>query len=145
MAHEMAHNRHRDMLRLSVFNSAIMLVNLYIASIILDAVIEPLGFVNLSDVSALPLLVLIFAAVSLLLSPITTSYGRRLEAEADGYALELTSDPVSFVSTMARLTDQNLAEAEPNRWIELLLHDHPSYHSRLVHASRFAESKRSSK
>lgn len=145
MAHEMAHNRHRDMLRLSVFNSAIMLVNLYAASIILEAVIEPLGFSGLSDVSALPLLVLIFAAVSLLLSPITTSYGRRLEKEADGYALELTSDPVSFVSTMARLTDQNLAEAEPNRWIELLLHDHPSYHSRLVHARKFAELKRGSK
>lgn len=145
MAHEMAHNRHRDMLRLSVFYSAILLVNLYAAGIILDAVIEPLGFSGLSDVSALPLLALIFAAVNLLLSPITTSYGRRLETEADGYALELTSDPVSFVSTMARLTDQNLAEAEPNRWVELLFHDHPSYRSRLAHARRFAELKQGSK
>lgn len=145
MAHEMAHNRHRDMLRFSVFYSAILLVNLYAAGIILDAVIEPLGFSGLSDVSALPLLVLVFTVVNLLLSPITTSYGRRLEMEADGYALELTSDPTAFISAIARLTDQNLAEAEPNRWVELLFHDHPSYRSRLAHARRFAELKQDSK
>lgn len=145
MAHEIAHNRHRDMLRLSVFHSATMLVNLYAASIILDAVIEPLGFSGLSDISALPLLALVFTAINLLLSPITTSYGRRIETEADGYSLELTSDPTAFVNAMARLTDQNLAEAEPNRWVELLLHDHPSYRSRLAHARRFAELKQDSK
>jgi STE24 endopeptidase len=145
MAHEMAHTRHRDMLRLSVFYSAILLVNLYAAGIILDAVIEPLGFGSLSDVSTLPLLVLVFAVVNLLLSPITTSYGRRIETEADGYALELTSDPTAFISAIARLTDQNLAEAEPNRWVELLLHDHPSYRSRLAYARRFAELKQGSK
>lgn len=142
MAHEMAHNYNRDMLRLSVFHSAILLVNLYVASLIMDAVIKPLGYTNLADVSALPLLALVFAVVNLPLSPITTGYGRRLETEADGYALELTDDPASFISAMARLTDQNLAEAEPNRWIELLFHDHPSYRSRLVHAGKFAESKR---
>jgi len=142
MAHEMAHNRHRDMLRLTVFQSAVMLVNLYAASLVLDAVIEPLGFSGLSDVSALPLLVLIFIVINLLLSPIITGYGRRLETEADGYALELTGNPSSFISAMARLTDQNLAEAEPSRWVELLLHDHPSYHSRLEHARSFAELRR---
>ncbi len=141
MAHEIAHNRHRDVLRLSVFHSAIILVNLYIASLILDTIVEPMGFGGLSDVSALPLLVLIFAAINLLLSPVSTGYGRRIETEADGYALELTDDPASFVSAMARLTDQNLAEAKPNCWIEMLLHDHPSYHSRLVHARKFAESR----
>ena len=145
MAHEMAHNRHRDILRLSVFYSAIMLLNLYAASLILDAVIEPLGFSGLLDVSALPLLVLVFTVFNLILSPITTGYGRRLETEADGYALELTSDPASFISAIARLTDQNLAEAEPNRWVELLLHDHPSYRSRLAHARRFVGLKQDSK
>ncbi|MFH1662786.1 MAG: M48 family metallopeptidase [Chloroflexota bacterium] len=145
MAHEMAHSHHRDMLRLFVFQSVILLVNLYAAGIILNAVIEPLGFSGLSDISALPLLALIFAAINLLLSPITTGYGRRIETEADGYALELTNDPFSFISAMARLTEQNLAEADPNHWVEMLLHDHPSYRSRLAHARRFAESKQDSK
>ena len=143
MAHEMGHKHHRDMLRLSVFHSAILLFSLYATSLILEAVIQPLAFSGLSDVSALPLLVLIFSIINLLLSPIATSYGRRIETEADGYALELTDDPAAFISTMARLTDQNLAEAEPNRWVELLLYDHPSYRSRLAYARRYAEFRQS--
>ena len=137
MAHEMGHNRHRDILRLFVFQSAILLVTFYATSLILEASIGPLGFNGLSDVSAFPLLILIFSSVSLLLSLIATGYGRHVETEADGYALELTDDPNSFVSAIAKLTDQNLAEAEPSRWVELLLYDHPSYRSRVEHAKNF--------
>jgi STE24 endopeptidase len=137
MAHEMGHNRHRDVLRLFVFQSAILLVTFYASGMIFRAVIEPLGFSALSDVSALPLLILIFGLVSLPFSIITTGYGRRVEAEADSYALELTDDPNSFISAIAKVTDQNLAEAEPNRWVELLLYDHPSYRSRLEHAKKY--------
>lgn len=143
MAHEMGHKHHRDMLRLFVFHSAILLFNLYATSLILEAVIQPLAFGGLSDVSALPLLVLIFSIINLLLSPITANYGRRIETEADGYALELTDDPAAFINAMARLTDQNLAEAEPNRWVELLLYDHPSYRSRLAYARKYAEFRQS--
>lgn len=66
--------------------------------------------------------------------------GRQRQARefaADGYALELTGDPGSFVSAMTRLTDQNLAEAEPGRWVERLLHDHPGYNNRVEHARRY--------
>jgi len=137
MAHEIGHNRHRDILRLFVFQSAILLVTFYATGMIFKAIIEPLGFNTLSDVSALPLLILIFSAVSLLLSIIAAGYGRRVETEADGYALELTDDPNSFISAIAKLTDQNLAEAEPSRWVELLLYDHPSYRSRVEHAKNY--------
>jgi STE24 endopeptidase len=80
---------------------------------------------------------LIFGVVSLLLAPLTNSFSRQLEAAADGYALSLTDDPGSFISSMTKLTDQNLAEAQPSRWVELLLWDHPSYHRRLEHASYY--------
>jgi STE24 endopeptidase len=137
MAHELGHNRHRDMLRMFVSQSVIMLVSFYLTSLILKAIVAPLGFGGLSDASALPLLVLVFGAVNLPLSLVITSYTRRVETEADGYALELTGDPASFVSAMTKLTDQNLAEAEPGRWIELLFHDHPSYRSRVAHAKNY--------
>lgn len=138
MAHEMGHNRHRDILRIFIFQSVILLIGFYTTGLILEAGIGPLGFSGLSDVSALPLLILIFSAVSLLLSLIATSYGRYVETEADSYALELTNNPTSFISAMTKLTDQNLAEAEPSRWVELLLYDHPSYRSRVEHAKNYS-------
>ncbi len=137
MAHELGHNRHRDMLRLFVFQSMVLLIGFYFTSLILKAIVLPSGFSGLSDVAALPLLVLTFGGVSMLLSLPATSYTRRVETEADGYALGLTDDPASFVSAMTRLTDQNLAEAEPGRWIELLFDDHPSYRSRVEHARHY--------
>jgi STE24 endopeptidase len=137
MAHEMGHQRHHDIYRLFLLQSAVLLAGLYAASLIFKAAVIPLGFSGAGDVAALPLLILIFGAVSLLLSPLANSYSRRLETAADGYALELTGDPGSFVSAMTRLTDQNLAEAEPGRWVERLLHDHPGYSSRVEHARRY--------
>lgn len=137
MAHELGHQRHRDIFRLFVVQSALLLIGFYITNLILKAAIAPPGFSSISDVAALPLLMLIFGVVSLLLAPLTNSFSRQLEAAADGYALSLTDDPGSFISSMTKLTDQNLAEAQPSRWVELLLWDHPSYHRRLEHASYY--------
>lgn len=38
------------------------------------------------------------------------------------------------VPDKTRLTDQNLGEARPSRWVELLLYDHPPYYRRIEHA-----------
>ena len=84
--------------------------------------------------AALPLLALIFAGLNLLTAPLASGYSRRIEAAADSYALELTGDARSFINAMTRLTDQNLVEAAPSRWVENLLYDHPSYASRVAYA-----------
>ncbi len=132
MAHELGHRRHNDILRLFTLQSAILLVGFFITNLVLKESIVPLGFSGVSDVAALPLLILILGAFSLLVSPLANSYSRYLETAADSYALRLTGDPASFVRAMTRLTDQNLAEAEPSRWVERVFYDHPSYRSRMI-------------
>jgi len=82
----------------------------------------------------LPLLVLVLAVLSLLLMPLSNTYIRGREWAADDFALRLTGQPQAFITMMTKLTDQNLAEAQPGRWVERFLHDHPSYNSRLEHA-----------
>ena len=133
-AHELGHHRHGDTLRLLVIQSAILLVGFYVADLALKASVLPLGFNGISDIAALPLLMLIFAAFSLVVIPLLNSYTRHLEMVADDYALRLTNNPKSFIDAMTKLTDQNLAEAQPSRWVELLIYDHPSYHRRVEHA-----------
>ncbi len=133
-AHELGHHRHGDTLRLLVIQSAILLVGFYVADLALNASVLPLGFNGISDIAALPLLMLIFAAFSLVVIPLLNSYTRHLEMAADDFALRLTDNPQSFIDAMTKLTDQNLAEAQPSRWVELLIYDHPSYHRRVEHA-----------
>ncbi len=141
MAHELGHQRHRDIFRLFTAQAALLAIGFYVTNLILKAGTIPLGFNGISDVAALPLLMLIFAAFTLLVTPLTNGYIRHREAAADDYALRLTDDPESFIGAMTRLTDQNLAEAQPSRWVELLLYDHPSYARRVEHAHYYSTRK----
>jgi STE24 endopeptidase len=134
MAHEMGHQRHNDIYRLFVVRAAILLVTLFFTGLVFEAAAAPLGFSGIVDLAALPLLALIFVGLNLLTSPLANGYSRRIEAAADSYALELTGDTRSFINAMTRLTDQNLGEAAPSRWVENLLYDHPSYASRVAYA-----------
>jgi len=134
MAHEMGHQQHNDIYRLFVVRAAILLVTFFFTGLVFEAAAAPLGFSGIVDVAALPLLALIFVGLNLLTSPLANGYSRRIEAAADSYALELTGDTRSFINAMTRLTDQNLGEAAPSRWVENLLYDHPSYASRVAYA-----------
>lgn len=137
-AHELGHHFHGDTFRLLVIHTAIWLIGFYVVDLALKAGVVPLGFSGISDIAALPLLMLIVAAFSLLVAPVVNTYSRRLEMAADEYALRLTDDPKSFITTMTKLTDQNLAEAQPSRWVELLIYDHPSYTKRVEHAHYYS-------
>ena len=138
VAHELGHHRHSDIFRLFITQSAIWLIGFYVADLALKASVVPLGFNSISNVAALPLLMLIFGTFSLLVAPLINSYSRHLEVAADEYALKLTDSPKSFINAMTKLTDQNLAEAQPNHWVELLTYDHPSYNKRVEHARYYS-------
>jgi STE24 endopeptidase len=137
-AHELGHHLHSDTFRLLVIHSAIWLIGFYVADLVLKVSVTPLGLGSISNTATLPLLLLILAAFSLLVAPIVNTYSRQLETAADEYALRLTDNPESFITTMTKLTDQNLSEAQPGRWVELLMYDHPSYTRRVEHARYYA-------
>lgn len=138
VAHELGHHRHSDIFRLFVTQSAIWLIGFYVTNLALKASVVPLGFNSISDVAALPLLMLIFGTFSLLVAPLINSYSRHLEVAADEYAMRLTDNPKSFINAMTKLTDQNLAVAQPNHWVELLTYNHPSYSKRVEHARYYS-------
>ncbi len=75
--------------------------------------------------------------MGLVMTPLTAFFTRRVESQADLFAINLTGDPDSFISAMAKLTDQNLAEGAPPLWVEVLLDDHPSYRKRVAMAQKF--------
>jgi STE24 endopeptidase len=136
-AHEIGHHMGRDVIRLFLFQSAVFLLVLIVVNAILAATILPLGFSGLSDPADLPYLILLFGALSLLVSPLSNYYSRLVESQADEYALQLTHDAEAFIDSMTRLANQNLAVAYPARWEEVLFYDHPSYNNRVSHARRF--------
>ena len=137
MAHELGHHRHGDIVRLIVVQSALMLLGFYLVNLVLNRAVPGLNFEGVSDVAALPLLALVLAAFTLVLSPLANAYNRHLEEAADRFSLATTANPEAFATMLTKLTDQNLSESEPSWWSELLFYDHPPYSKRLELANRY--------
>jgi STE24 endopeptidase len=69
--------------------------------------------------------------------PLSNAYSRWRERMADRYALESTRKPDAFADAMTRLANQNLADADPARWVVILLYSHPPIRERVAAAEAF--------
>ena len=137
MAHELGHHRHGDVIRLIVVQSVLILLGFYLVNLVLNRAVPWLNFGGISDIAALPLLALVLAAFTVVLSPLGNAYNRHLEEAADRYSLATTKNPDAFETMLTRLTDQNLSESKPSRWVEFLFYDHPPYYKRVELANLY--------
>lgn len=142
VAHEIAHQAHRDIWRFialgSVFTVALSFLVDRLARGTLARFGSRIGTDRLGDVATMPLLSWFLSIAGLLLGPVQNWYSRRIERRADAFALELTRDPVAFGSAMTRLAAVNLSDPKPPALVRLLLYGHPSIAERIDHARAFA-------
>jgi STE24 endopeptidase len=82
----------------------------------------------------MPALALILLVLGLATLPLGNGFSRRIEREADDFALAATGNPAAFISAMERLGDLNLAERHPGRLKELVLYSHPALDRRIARA-----------
>lgn len=137
LAHEAGHWQHGDIRKLALAGLAGSLVCFYAAAQVFSAAADSAGLAGASDITGLPLLLLLFLGIGLVLLPFQNGYARRLERAADRYALGQTGQPDAFISMMRRLADKNLADPAPPRWARIFLYDHPPIHQRIAMAQRF--------
>ncbi len=139
LAHELGHHVHRHILKGILVEAGITLVGFWAANQILRYAIERLHlFEQLSDFANLPLLMLVSAVLSLLLMPALNAYSRFNERQADRYSYTAIPSIAPFISGMNKLADQNLAERQPSRLVELLFHSHPPIAKRIQAAEAWA-------
>ncbi len=131
MAHELGHQVNKDIPLGIIFGSLITLVGLFLASLGLSWGVQALGFTSTSDVAAFPLFVIVLGIYSLVTMPIENGFSRWRERRADEYSLSLTHNGVAFASALRRLANQNLADADPEPWVEWLLYSHPALGKRI--------------
>ena len=134
LAHELAHQVHKDIPLGIAVESAILLVSFYLAAWVLNWGVAVFGFSSPADIAALPLLGLAFGIFGLFMLPLTNGYSRCRERLADEYALRVTGDGPAFASAFTRLANQNLADADPPAWEEFLLYSHPALSKRIAMA-----------
>lgn len=83
------------------------------------------------DLRALPLLVLLMTALTVISMPLQAALSRRFEADADRIAIRLTGDPDAAVSAFRRLALNNLADLDPPPAAVALFYSHPPIPNRI--------------
>lgn len=139
LAHELAHQVHNDIVWGIGVQTALTLAGFFVADVVLRAGVTWFGFDGVADLAAMPLLALALGAYGLVTMPLGNWYSRWREVNADRYALETTRNAGAFISAFEKLANQNLAELEPEPWVEWLLYDHPSIGKRVAMGRGFGE------
>ena len=135
LAHELGHHVHRHIFQSIVAQALMSLLGFWAASRVLAWAVAARYFQSISDFANLPLLALVSIALSLLLLPLLNTWMRYNERQADRYAFAAIGSVAPFITSMAKLAEQNLAEQTPPRWREICFHSHPSI-SRRIEAAR---------
>jgi len=137
LAHELAHQKHRD----PAIGFAMFAATTFLSLAILQAVLPwasgLLGLRGVADVAGLPILMVTSGAIAFVLGPLDRSLSRRREARADRTALEITGKPEAFATAMVKLHDENLSLARPSRFVEVFAMTHPAAWRRVSEARAF--------
>lgn len=91
---------------------------------------------SVSDLALLPSLGLALFAGGMILSPLAMAMSRRFEFQADAFAIQAMGRPAPLLDALRKLAGQNLADANPPRWVEVMFHSHPSITRRIEAAKQ---------
>ena len=141
IAHEMGHNILRHIWKMIALMSFVSAIGFLIIHLTMGKIINRykarLKIEGPADIASLPLFMLIFVVFSLITLPVSPTYSRYLEHQADKYALDLTHEPDAFISAMNKLAYHNLSDPNPSPVIEFLLYDHPPASKRIKFAETY--------
>ncbi len=130
-AHELGHYVHGHLWKGITAGTISIVAGLYLTSIAYSASLSWFGFDTITQLSALPLLMVWLGLYSLITGPIGNMLSRKHEYEADRYAVERTRNAPSFISALNKLASMNLADRTPHPIIEFLFYSHPSIDHRI--------------
>ena len=137
VAHELGHQANGDIWRGVALAAGFTLVSAWLTDGIARRMLrrQPhlLDTTDIADPRALPLVTLVLSLVSLASGPLQQAYSRAVERRTDQYAIALTGNTEAFASALERLSDLNLSDPEPPRWVVWLLHSHPPLRERVRH------------
>lgn len=140
-AHELGHYVLRHVSIGIVFYSGLTLAGLGLVHLAAGSAVHRwgrrFGITHLGQPAALPLLLAMAYAVSVVLAPPGLAFSRYLEREADRFALELTRDNQAVASAYAALQTSNLSNPWPGPVYVFMRASHPPLGARITFANTY--------
>ena len=138
IAHELGHYKKKHIIKNIMIGTVASFLTLFLISYFYKISIYWFGFDKITEIAALPILSLWIMIIGLIQTPLTNILSRKYEYEADEYALSSTRKPISFKSTLEKLTEQNLGDKDPHPFVEWFFYSHPSIKNRISALENFA-------
>jgi STE24 endopeptidase len=145
MAHEMGHYvmHHLEWSAVGAVGSSLVLIIVggWIYTVIVRKRGAVWGIRSLSDMNALPLVLLILSVLSYATLPISNYVSRQAESSADRYAMELIGSAAGSVSMNQKMSIVVLSDVNPPLLVKWFQDDHPSDMERIINAEQFDKEK----
>ena len=141
LAHELGHYYYQHLWKLLGLGIVTTFIGLWIVNQVLSFSVSRMGFTSISDIGTLPLFSLVLFIFMLIIMPVNNLFSRCFERQADKFSIETTDDPSAFISSMEKLSSQNLTDVSPNPIIHFIMHSHPSIKERIAMARSYIETK----
>lgn len=140
LAHELAHHLHRDIPLGLAFESLLNGIGFFAGAQALPPILRALNLPGLDHPSSLPALALAAFLFSLAVMIPANAWSRWREWKADQAAIRLCGRPEALASALRKLGEQNLAELDPEPWVEWIFSTHPALGKRIRAAEAMAQS-----
>lgn len=137
MAHELGHHKLKHTLKLITASGASTIVSFLFTNLIFLRLHNTFGYEHFYDYESLVLIYFIMSVLNLFILPISNAFTRKLEKDADVFALKAAENPNAFISMMQKLAHQNLSDVDPGKFYEIILYNHPPISRRIALAESF--------
>jgi len=137
MAHEMGHYNMNHLwqgvgLAILFIMFALWLMNRLIHSVI-TRFKDRFGFDRLGDYASWPLVLVFLTVIMFVFQPVTNSFSRHMERQADNYGMEMSGvDGEAAATAFDKLSVFNLSDPDPNAIIEFWFYSHPALVKRMA-------------
>lgn len=135
-AHELGHMCLYHVWKIFAFGAAVSFAVFYLAYVSFDKSMVLFGFKQVYDVAAFPLLLLIFSLAGLIFVPVQNWFSRRIEKQADLFAIGHIRYPEHLASALSKLGEQNLSDPCPGRFTRIFFYTHPPIAERISYINK---------
>ena len=126
VAHELGHVKHRDVPRGLLWLAIVAPAGTFLVQRLTERLAPGATLGRGAGPAVLPAAALSIALVAFVINIPGNAMSRRVEASADGFALDLSRNPASFIGLHRRLAVQNVSDPDPPGWLQLVFGTHPS-------------------
>jgi STE24 endopeptidase len=124
MGHEMGHYVMNHVYKGLTEALILVVVLFWLVNFAFNKTSARFGITDISDISSLPLLIVLFAIAAFLATPITNTMTRTQETEADMFGLNAAREPDAEAHVDILLSEYR--KIDPGYWEEIIFYDHPS-------------------